>query len=299
MWIGKHMEKLVSVIGQTSSGKSSLGIALAKKFNGEIISADSRQVYNGLDYCSGKVSKEEQQEAVHHLINVVNLGNQFSLYDFQNQAYASIDDVILRGKVPFLVGGTGLYSRAVVEGYNLSSVPPDEKAREDLETLELSSLEKICREKNIEIPAEPTKRRLIRLIEKSLPENQNKPKYNVLQIGIKWNRETIYERIKVRLEERMPNMLKEIKGLLKNGIDKSFLMSLGLEAKYIIKYFDGEFASYDEFFEELFKEERHFAKRQQTWYNKEKDVIWLDAENFSSEELIIQAEQLVEGFLKK
>ena len=114
------MEKLISIIGLTSSGKSSLGINLAKKFNGEIVSADSRQVYKGLDWCSGKVTKQEQEIVKHHLIDVVSLGTQFTLFDFQKLAYEKIDDIISRGKVPFLVGGTGLYSRSVVEGYNLT-----------------------------------------------------------------------------------------------------------------------------------------------------------------------------------
>jgi tRNA dimethylallyltransferase len=125
------MEKLISIVGQTSSGKSDLGIALAREFDGEIVSADSRQVYKGLDFCSGKVNEEEQAQAVHHLIDVCDLGTQFTLFDFQKLAYEKIDDIIARGKVPFLVGGTGLYSRSVVEGYNLAKVKPDENKRKD------------------------------------------------------------------------------------------------------------------------------------------------------------------------
>jgi len=121
------MEKLISIVGLTSSGKSDLGIKLALEFNGEIVSADSRQVYKGLDYCSGKVTKEEMNIVPHHLIDVENLGNQFSLYDFQKLAYEKIDDIISRNKVPFLVGGTGLYSGSVVENSLLQSkdIPND------------------------------------------------------------------------------------------------------------------------------------------------------------------------------
>ena len=103
------MEKLISIVGLTSSGKSDLGIKLALEFNGEIVSADSRQVYKGLDYCSGKVTKEEMNIVPHHLIDVENLGNQFSLYDFQKLDYEKIDEIISRNKVTFLVGGKGLY----------------------------------------------------------------------------------------------------------------------------------------------------------------------------------------------
>ena len=288
------MEKLISIVGLTSSGKSSLAIDLAKKYNGEIVSADSRQVYKGLDWCSGKVTQEEMEQVKHHLIDIENLGTQFTLFDFQKKAYEAIDDIIARQKVPFMVGGTGLYSRSVVEGYVLSEKKPDNCIREKLSELSIDELLKICYEKGIDVSGEQTCRRLIRLIETENEKNKSNPRYDVLQIGIMWSREEIYERIKLRLQTRMPNMIAEIKILIESGYDKSFLLSLGLEAKYVIKYLDGEFKDYNEFFEELFKEERHFAKRQQTWYNKEKNLIWLDAKD----NLFEKASQLIEEFLK-
>lgn len=288
------MEKLISIVGQTSSGKSDLGIALARAFDGEIVSADSRQVYKGLDFCSGKVDAEEQAQAVHHLIDVCELGTQFTLYDYQKMAYEKIDDIISRGKLPILVGGTGLYSRSVVEGYNLAEVKPNKETREELEKLSKEELVKICEDEGIELPEEITNRRIVRLIEnKNTEKKENKPKYDVLQIGIYWEREEIYERIKLRLERRMPKMIEEIKTLLEGGASEEFLISLGLEAKYVVKLLRGEFESYDIFFDELFKEERHFAKRQKTWYNKEKNIVWLDAKD----NLIEKAKKLVEGFL--
>lgn len=292
------MEKLITIIGLTSSGKSSLGINLAKKFNGEIVSADSRQVYRGLDYCSGKVSQSELSEVPHHLINIQNLGEQFSLFDFQKKAYSAIDDIISRNKIPFLVGGTGLYSRAVVEGYNLSEVSPSEEVRSELEKKSIDELKDICKIKGIDCSGEQTKRRLIRLLEKNLTTKAlNSPKYKVLQIGIFFEREEIYKRIEIRLKARLKNMIEEIKSLLENGEDKEFLKSLGLEAKYVIKFLDGEFDSEEELFEDLFKEERHFAKRQQTWYNKEKNVVWLNASKLKSEQLFIEIAKLITEFL--
>lgn len=288
------MKKLITVIGQTSSGKSSLAIGLAKKFNGEIVSADSRQVYIGLDYCSGKVSKEEQAEVKHHLIDVVELKKPFTLYDFQKMAYASIDEIIAKGKVPFLVGGTGLYSRSVVEGYNLSESTPDENMRKALEEKSLDELIGLCKQKNIQIPKEPTKRRLIRLIENIDNEKfPNSPRYEVLQLAIKFEREEIYNRIKLRLNARMPKMIEEIKNLISCGVSKEFLRLLGLEAKFVTDYLDNKFSSFNEFFEELFKEERHFAKRQDTWLKKEKNVVWLDGNG----NLLEQAESVVQKFL--
>ena len=295
LWIGRNMEKLVSIVGLTSSGKSGLGIKLAQKFNGEIVSSDSRQVYKGLDWCSGKVTHDEQMTVRHHLIDVAELGEQFTLFDFQKMAYDAIDDIISRGKVPFLVGGTGLYSRSVVEGFNLTEDKPNFELRAELEKLDKTELINICNEEQIELPEEITSRRLIRLIEKKRnPKKENQPRYDVLQIGILWSKDEIHARIKERLEYRMPMMIEEIKGLLASGKSKEFLMSLGLEAKFIIRYLDGEFKSYDEFFELLFTEERHFAKRQMTWYRKEKNIIWLDG----NDNLIEKAEELVSNFLK-
>jgi len=290
------MNKLISIVGQTSSGKSSLAIELAKFFDGEIISADSRQVYKGLDWCSGKVSKKEMSEVRHHLIDVVELGNQFSLFDFQQKAYQKIDEVISKDKVPFLVGGTGLYSRAVVEGYNLSPTKPNEETRKILNEKSKEELLQLCEKNNIKVDGEITARKLIRLLEKNENiEQQNQPRYEVLQIGILWTREEIYGRIEARLKMRMPFMIEEIKNLLNSGANKEFLTSLGLEAKHIILYLDGFYSNYDEFFAELLKQERHFAKRQATWYNKEKNIIWLDAKN----ELFENAKKIVSEFLNK
>lgn len=288
------MKKIIAIVGLTSSGKSSLGIELAKFFDGEIVSADSRQVYKGLDWCSGKVTKDEQLEAKHHLLDVCELGNRYTLFDFQKQAYYEIDKILSKNKLPILVGGTGLYVRAVVEGYNLTEDKPDENLRKMLEEKTLDELVKIAKEKNIEIPNEPTARRLIRLLEKSKTQSPNKPKYEVLMIGIKWPRDQIYERIKLRLEMRMPHMIEEIKKLLAQGVSEEFLVSLGLEAKFIVRYLKNEFESYDDFFEELFKEERHFAKRQQTWFNKDKNIVWIDA----NENLVEKSKNIIKEFLK-
>lgn len=289
------MEKLISIVGLTSSGKSGLGIELARFFDGEIVSADSRQVYKGLDWCSGKVNEEELAMAKHHLIDIANLGEQFTLFDFQREAYKAIDDIISRKKVPFMVGGTGLYSRSIVEGFDLTEDKPNIELREKLEKLSKDELLKMCEEKNIELPDEITSRRLIRALEKAeSPKKENKPRYEVLQIGIDWSKEEIHERIRTRLEFRMPNMIEEIKQLLASGVSKDFLMSLGLEAKFIVRYLDGEFSSYEEFFELLFIEERHFAKRQRTWYRKEKNIIWLNG----NENIVEKAKELVKDFLK-
>lgn len=295
------MEKIITIIGQTSSGKSDLAVSLAKKFNGEIVSADSRQVYKGLDFCSGKITKEEMQEIPHHMIDVADLGKQFTLYDFQTQAYECIDRILKKQKLPFVVGGTGLWTRSIVEGFELCPDAPDFKLRDNLQDKTIEELTQICEKSGIFIDKtmELTKRRLIRLIEKNGKISQNSPRYKSFQIGIRWSRQTIYNRIFERLKKRMPNMILEIQNLLKNGADKNFLVSLGLEAKYVIKYLDGDFSSFDEFFEELFKQERHFAKRQDTWLKKEKQVFWIDAENKTQSEIQFEAEKAIFNFLNE
>lgn len=290
------MKKIVAIVGQTSSGKSDLAIRLAKFFDGEIVSADSRQVYKGLDWCSGKVTKDEQNEIKHHLIDVQELGKQFSLFDYQKLAYKAIDEILAKNKLPFLVGGTGLYSRAVIEGYNLSETSPNLKLRQELESKSIDELIEICSDKGIALDGELTKRRLIRKIETFGKEKiENSPRFEVLQIGIACTKEEIYQKIKVRLEKRMPHMIEEIKSLLSQGIKKDFLMTLGLEAKHIILYLDGEYKNFEEFFEILYKEERHFAKRQKTWYNKEKNIVWLEA----NENLFENAKKLITEFINK
>ena len=286
--------KIVSIVGLTSSGKSGLSLELAQFFDGEVVSADSRQIYKGMDWCTGKVTKEEMQIVPHHLIDVANLGERFTLFDYQKMAYEKIDDIIARNKTPFLVGGTGLYSRSVVQGFSLTEDKPQNELRENLEKSSKNDLINMCKTRGIEVPEEVTVRRLIRLLEKEdVVQKENQPRYKVLQLGIYWSREDIYNRIKIRLERRMPEMIKEIQGLLDGGADKEFLRSLGLEAKFVCDYLDGKFESYELFFEELYKEERHFAKRQNTWYNKEPETIWLDGK----EPMLDKAKELIEKFL--
>lgn len=291
---GKNMKKIVIIMGLTSSGKSDLAIRLAKFFDGEIVSADSRQVFLGLDYCSGKVSKDEQKIVPHHLIDIKKIGSNFTLYDFQRLAYDAIDDIHERGKLPFVVGGTGLYVRAISEGYNLCEISGDKNLREKLNGLSLEELLEICKNKNIDCGGEVNKRRLVRLIETDGKKPaKNSPKYECLKLAIRWDREKIYERIKARLEMRMDNMIREIKGLLESGTNKQDLINLGLEAKCVVEYLDGKYLSYGEFFEELFKQERHYAKRQQTWLSKEPDLIYVDAD----ENLFENAKKLIQNFI--
>ena len=191
-----NKNKLITVIGTTASGKSSLGIELADIYGGEIVSADSRQIYRKMDLGTGKITKEEAERVKHHLIDILDPGEPFSMADFQGLAYEAIDGIINRGKLPFLVGGTGLYSRSVVEGYNLSAVAPSEELREQLLSKSREELIEILASYGLlDIPSEYSCRRLIRMIEKkqggSECEAENKPRYDVLQLAMTFSRDVL------------------------------------------------------------------------------------------------------------
>lgn len=293
------VNKIVSIVGLTSSGKSGLALCLAKHFNAEIVSADSRQIYIGMDYCTGKETKEELASVPHHLIDILPTNVNYSLAQYQKDAYKAIDDILCRNKLPILVGGTGLYVRSVVEGYNLSEIGFDEQKREQLLALSREELLNRLKEFGIKtVDSQKSNRHLVRMLEKAefgdILEKPNMPRYKVLQIGIKWPREKIYKRIEKRLDERLPHILPEVENLMKTGTTKEFLDRMGLEAKMASDYIMGKYASYEEFREELLKEERHFAKRQDTWFKKDTNTIWLDPLTDYEKE----AEKLIKEFLE-
>ena len=292
--------KLIAIVGTTASGKSSLGIDLAKHYNGEIISADSRQVYRHLDLGTGKVTKEEMAEVKHHLIDILDLNQPFSVAHFQKLAYEAIDDVLDRGHLPFLVGGTGLYTRAVVEGYNLSDVPPDIEKRKMLEGLDRDELCLRLEKLGEKVSNDEPTRRLIRRLEKLdkgvKSENLSHPRYDVLQLGLTFDREELYSRIGIRLDQRIKEgMIDEVREVVKLGATPEFLEGLGLEYRLTYRYITGKYKNFEEYREDLFKQIRHFAKRQMTWFRKEKNIVWLDSKGDYLQEAIT----LIDDFLKK
>ena len=297
------MNKLIVIAGTNASGKSGLGIELAKAYSAEIVSADSRQVYKGLDLGSGKVTPEEMQGIPHHLLDVANPNDFFSLHDYQTLAYRAIDDIISRGVTPFLVGGTGLYVNSIVDGYNISSVqtPPD--LRESIEKKPLPELLDILREKNPDVLEKLdlcNKRRVERAVEKALAgvttEQPGKPLYETLVIGVTWPRDILYERIRERLDRRLSQgMIEEVQNLRKNGATDDFLYKLGLEYRYILMYLRGQFSDFDAFYNKLFMEIRHLAKEQMTWFRKRTDIHWIDMQN----KPIDRAKDLIDGFMEK
>ena len=293
------MNKLIAIVGTNASGKSSLGVKLAKAYGGEIVSADSRQVFRGLDLGSGKIAPEDMNGVAHHLLDVCEPGDFFSMADFQKLAYGAIDGICARGKLPFIVGGTGLYVASVVEGYELSDKVPDLSYRDELEKLTTPELAQMLKAAvpDIEIDFK-NRNRVMRVLEKlhdgdsALPTAA--PRYEVIKLGVHWDRETLKTRIDERLERRLKaGMIDEVRAIRASGVSDEFLIKLGLEYGYITKYLRGEFASEEEMVSELSLAIKRFAKRQETWFRREKDIHWLDmtADPFS------EACALIDGFL--
>jgi len=234
--------KVLSIVGITASGKSALGIKLAKELNGEIVSCDSRQVYIGLDIGTAKVTKEEQALVKHHMLDVCEPGTTFNVFDFQKQAYTVINGILSRGKVPILVGGSGLYSRSIVEGY----VFPKSRSGVGIASSQAS---------------------------------RNDGRYDVLQICLVPPREIVEPQVIKRIDERLRDgMIKETEGLIQQGVSKEWLSSLGLEYYWNVLYIEGN-VDLDEYKRRLKDKTMQFIKRQRTWFRKEKNTIYLTEPN--------------------
>ena len=280
------MQNLVVILGTNASGKSELGIRLANHLGGEVVSADSRQVYRGLDLGSGKITPAQAGTVRHHLIDVADLSDYFSLAQYQRAAYSAIDSISGAGKRPLLVGGTGLYISAIVEGYELVDVPPNDPLRAELDGLPLPQLVERLEKSDSDAAGridKSNRRRLIRAIEIAAAgrahsaARQSSPRYNCLQLGLTWPREILEERIEKRLRDRLTNgMIDEVAGLRSRGVSDTRLDKLGLECRYIARYLRGELATLDDLRLELGIAIRQFAKGQLTWFKRDRRIIWLD-----------------------
>ena len=230
----RRLPKLVVIAGTNASGKSGLGVELARRYGGEIVSADSRQVFRGLDLGSGKITPEEMRDVPHHLIDICDAGDFFSMADFQRMAYEAIDGIVARGKLPFLVGGTGLYVASVADGYVLSNKMPDLAYREELERLSTERLYEMLQEAVPATDVEPKNRnRVMRMLEKLHDGDDvtpgKEPRYHTLRLGVTWEREVLRARIDERLERRLAEgMIEEVRGLLNAGVSVDFLKKLCL-----------------------------------------------------------------------
>ena len=275
------MEKVIAVIGTNASGKSDLGVQLARKYGGEIISADSRQVFKGLDLGTGKITPQEMQGIPHHMIDIREPGEFFSMADFQQISFELIPEIARRGHLPMIVGGTGLYIDSVLDGYNLSDAEPDLAYRAELETHTTPELYEMLTRIIPEPDVDPKNRnRVMRMLERIQKGDTHvptkTPRYESLRLGVSWPREILYERIDQRLRRRFDEGMEgEIRGLLAKGVDPEFLIGLGLEYRFITWYVTGKITDFDEMYALLAQAIRKFSKRQMTWFKRNPDVIWL------------------------
>ena len=294
------LPKLIVIEGTNASGKSSLGVSLAARFGGEIVSADSRQVYRGMDLGSGKITPEEAAGVPHHLLDVRAAGEFFSMADFQRLAYQAIDGILTRGRLPFLVGGTGLYVDAVADGYELSDKAPDHALRAHLETLATPALYEMLREQLPDTDIDPRNRhRVMRALERLEADDyhpgRKSPRYDLLKLGVTWPREILKKRIDERLDRRLEaGMVEEVRALLDQGVSEEFLVKLGLEYKYLTWYLTGKIG-YEQMKEELGNAIKKFAKRQMTWFRRDPRIHWLDMQKDPAAE----AAGLIEAFLSQ
>ena len=292
------LPKLIVIEGTNASGKSSLGVELAARFGGEIISADSRQVFRRLNLGSGKITPEEMKGIPHHLLDVRAPGEFFSMADFQRLAYEAADGIIARKHLPFLVGGTGLYVDAVADGYELSDKAPDHGLRAHLETFETPELYEMLKAKIPDTEIDPRNRhRVMRALEKLEAGDDRpagkKPRFDQLKFGVTWPREILKQRIDERLEKRLQEgMVDEVRALLEEGVSEEFMVKLGLEYKYLTWYLTGKIG-YEQMKEELGSAIKKFAKRQMTWFRRDPRIHWLDM----SGDPVAEASELIEAFI--
>lgn len=292
---------LIVILGPTASGKTALAIQLAKKFSGEIISADSRTIYEYMDVGTAKPIRDEQKIIPHYLLDIIKPDQQFSVAEFQKLAFQKIKQVLNGGKIPFLVGGTGLYINAVCEGFKIPAPAADKKLRKKLaqksEVQLVKQLKKLDPEAARKIDVK-NKRRIIRALEVCLItgkkfselQQQAKPDFDILKIGIKIPRQKLYQKINKRTDQMIKaGLVDEVKKLYKMGYDFNLPALSGLVYKEIGEYVRGKITLVQAI-EKAKQKTRNFAKRQQTWFRRDKNIKWITNEK--------QAENLIFKFLK-
>lgn len=291
------MEKVIVVIGPTSVGKTKMGVALAKKLNGEVISGDSMQVYRQMDIGTAKVTIEEMEGVTHHCIDILDPKDQYSVHDFQQTVRKQITEITNRGNVPIIVGGTGLYIKAALYDYTFSEMENNHdeinKKYKDYTNEQLYAHLKQIDEESAKILHFNNRRRVLRAIEIYEQTGQKKSEmineqehiclYDAYFVGLTLPRELLYERINLRVDLMMKNGLQgEMESLIKQGLTRENQSMKAIGYKEWFDYFEGK-CDLNEVSENIKKHSRQYAKRQYTWFKNQFDVHWYDVclENFS------------------
>ena len=303
------MDKIVILTGPTAVGKTKLSIDLAKSINGEIISADSIQVYKKLDIGSAKITKEEMQGVKHYLVDVLDPKEDFNVYIFKEMASNAISEILNKGKTPIIVGGTGFYIQSVIydidfrnEDNSLVRKELEEIAKEKGNIYLHNELKKIDKESADKIHPNNVKR-VIRAIEyyklNNKPISQHNEEesfkdavYDAKYFALNDKRELLYERIDKRVDEMIElGLVKEVKDLVDSGLDSSYNSMQGIGYKEILEYINGE-CTLENAILNIKKNTRHFAKRQLTWFRREKNVNWIDKDKYNYDEERILSEMI-------
>ena len=304
---------IVVIVGPTASGKTALSIELAKKINGEIISADSMQIYKDMDIGTAKVTKEEACGIKHYLVDFLSPDKRYTVSDFKKDCEQAIQEILRKEKIPIVVGGTGLYINSLIYGVEYQEMNFDEKYRKELmkkaETSQgLEEIwENVCKIDPISMKkiSKNDKKRIVRVLEiykatgKTKTElevlsRQKDVKYKFKVFGINLEREKLYEKINYRVDLMFENGLeKEVKNLI-SKYSKFPTAMQGLGYKEVVQYFYG-LLTYDEMIEKIKQETRRYAKRQLTWFRRNKEIIWLDGQNSLQDNVNNIIKELYEG----
>jgi tRNA dimethylallyltransferase len=293
-------DNIIAIVGPTAAGKSDIAVRIAKAIGGEVVSADSRQIYKGLDIGSGKITPRETRGVPHYMLDVADPKRTFTVAQYQKQALKEIARILKRGKIPVLVGGTGLYIQAIIDGVTFPEVKPNAKLRKKLEgksAAELAAiLKKLDKKRYLEIDIH-NPRRLVRAIEiakalGSVPPIKKTSDFTPLLIGIRLDDEILKKKIHARLLKRMKvGMVAEAKRLHAEGLSYKRMDSLGLEYRYLAAFLQKKLSK-EEMIEQLSNAIWHYAKRQITWFKKDKRIKWFEPGEYE------KIESKVRNFLK-
>ena len=284
--------KVIVICGPTASGKTALSIELAKKINGEIISSDSMQIYKDMNIGTAKPTQEEMQGIQHYLLDFVEPNQRYSVAEYKKDAENAIEKILSKGKIPIVVGGTGLYVDSLIYGIEYQEIKLDEEYRKELEKrVEAEGLEELYNEaqkidpQSIEKISRNDKKRILRILEiykatgknkteQEIESRKNGVKYDYKVFAINMEREKLYERINMRVDIMIENgLIEEVENLLEKYNEFPTAMQ-GLGYKEVVEYLQGK-TSKEEMIEKIKRETRRYAKRQLTWFRKNKQTIWI------------------------